>query len=252
MRDALLAQREILRRLPLDYTVSEAQALELYKALCGALPRKNSGHWTAPGPWTGGSWKGKIYITPLPRPCWLPTRSWQPVRSTRPCSTPAGSGMSRSTSRWCTSAVSADITLETSIGATRPLPLPLRLQSSGAAAPCTSGCGCRSRRPARHRAASRWIPSPSRRPTHCTGRCCPAHGVLGRLTLPGTAFWRGVQLPARYADPLHMQADPVQPDFDTQELPHLEFTPYLRALAAPAHPRGSPTRCRRQSAFTTM
>ena len=38
---------------------------------------------------------------------------------------------------------------------------------------------------------------------------------------------------ARYADPLHMQADPVQPDFDTQEeLPHLEFTPYLRALAA--------------------
>ena len=29
MRDALLAQREILRRLPLDYTVSEAQALEL-------------------------------------------------------------------------------------------------------------------------------------------------------------------------------------------------------------------------------
>ena len=29
MRDALLAQREILRRLPLDYTVPEAQALEL-------------------------------------------------------------------------------------------------------------------------------------------------------------------------------------------------------------------------------
>ena len=29
MQDALLAQREILRRLPLDYTVPEAQALEL-------------------------------------------------------------------------------------------------------------------------------------------------------------------------------------------------------------------------------
>ena len=38
---------------------------------------------------------------------------------------------------------------------------------------------------------------------------------------------------ARYADPLHMQDEPVQPTFDTQEeLPHLEFTPYLRALAA--------------------
>ena len=33
MRDALLAQREILRRLPLDYTVSEAQALELLQSL---------------------------------------------------------------------------------------------------------------------------------------------------------------------------------------------------------------------------
>ena len=52
---------------------------------------------------------------------------------------------------------------------------------------------------------------------------------------------------ARYADPLHMQADPVQPTFDTQEeLPHLEFTPYLRALAAQL------TQGRRQSAFTTM
>jgi len=33
MRDALLAQREILRRLPLDYTVPEAQALELLQDL---------------------------------------------------------------------------------------------------------------------------------------------------------------------------------------------------------------------------
>ena len=33
MRDALLAQREILRRLPLEYTVSEAQALEMLQSL---------------------------------------------------------------------------------------------------------------------------------------------------------------------------------------------------------------------------
>ena len=33
MRDALLAQREILRRLPLDYTVPEAQALEMLQSL---------------------------------------------------------------------------------------------------------------------------------------------------------------------------------------------------------------------------
>lgn len=37
MRDALLAQREILRRLPLEYTVSEAQALEMLQSLCAGL-----------------------------------------------------------------------------------------------------------------------------------------------------------------------------------------------------------------------
>ena len=38
---------------------------------------------------------------------------------------------------------------------------------------------------------------------------------------------------AHYAAPLEMQADPVQPDFDTAEqLPHIAFTPYMKALAA--------------------
>ena len=38
---------------------------------------------------------------------------------------------------------------------------------------------------------------------------------------------------ARYADPLSFVPDPVQPDFDTaEEAPHIVFTPYLRALAA--------------------
>ena len=78
------------------------------RTLCGTLPRRNSGHWTRPVPWTGGSWKGRSGTSaPLPRPCWPLIRSWQPVRSTRPSSTPAGSGMSRSTSRWCAPAQSA-------------------------------------------------------------------------------------------------------------------------------------------------
>ena len=38
---------------------------------------------------------------------------------------------------------------------------------------------------------------------------------------------------AHYAAPLEMQADPVQPDFDTAEqLPHIAFTPYMKALVA--------------------
>ena len=108
MRDALLAQREILRRLPLDYTVSEAQALELLQSLVRDFTPEEFRAWTAPVPWTGGSWKGRSGTSaPLPRPCWPPIRSWQPVRSTRPSSTPAGNGMSRSTSRWCAPAQSA-------------------------------------------------------------------------------------------------------------------------------------------------
>lgn len=37
---------------------------------------------------------------------------------------------------------------------------------------------------------------------------------------------------AKYVDPLTIQADPVQPDFYLEEqLPHIQFTPYLRSLA---------------------
>ena len=38
---------------------------------------------------------------------------------------------------------------------------------------------------------------------------------------------------AAYADPMSFEPDPVQPDFDTgEQAPHILFTPYLRALAA--------------------
>ena len=102
MRDALLAQREILRRLPLDYTVPEAQALELLQDLVRdftpeefrALDRAGAMDWR----FVEGE---KRYIRSFAETL-LAT-----VRSTRPCSTPAGSGMSRSTSRWCAPARSA-------------------------------------------------------------------------------------------------------------------------------------------------
>lgn len=108
MRDALLAQREILRRLPLDYTVPEAQALELLQSLVRdftpeefrALDRAGAMDWR----FVEGE---KRYIRSFAETRLPPIRSWQPVRSTRPSSTPAGSGMSRSTSRWCAPAQSA-------------------------------------------------------------------------------------------------------------------------------------------------
>ena len=135
-----------------------------------------------------------------------------------------------------TGAVSADITLETSIG-----------MSDEAFAAALAAAKQQGRSTVHVRV---WLPLPA---------ACPAQSniMLDSFTEPPThiapedaaqrtAYWEAdlaenrrfgavysYRTMARYADPLHMQADPVQPDFDTQEeLPHLEFTPYLRALAA--------------------
>ena len=135
-----------------------------------------------------------------------------------------------------TGAVSADITLETSIG-----------MSDEAFAAALAAAKQQGRSTVHVRV---WLPLPA---------ACPAQSgiTLDSFTEPPTciapedaaqrtAYWEAdlaenrpfgavysYRTTARYADPLHMQADPVQPDFDTQEeLPHLEFTPYLRALAA--------------------
>ena len=135
-----------------------------------------------------------------------------------------------------TGAVSADITLETSIG-----------MSDEAFAAALAAAKQQGRSTVHVRV---WLPLPA---------ACPAQSniTLDSITEPPThiapedaaqrtAYWEAdlaenrrfgavysYRTTARYADPLHMQADPVQPDFDTQEeLPHLEFTPYLRALAA--------------------
>ena len=238
MRDALLAQREILRRLPLDYTVSEAQALELLQDLVRdvtpeefrALDRAGAMDWR----FVEGE---KRYIRsfaetllathpelaarqidpPLQHPSW---ERYEPEHEQ----------MVR------TGAVSADITLETSIG-----------MSDEAFAAALAAAKQQGRSTVHVRV---WLPLPA---------ACPAQSniTLDSFTEPPThiapedaaqrtAYWEAdlaenrpfgavysYRTTARYADPLHMQADPVQPDFDTQEeLPHLEFTPYLRALAA--------------------
>ena len=238
MRDALLAQREILRRLPLEYTVSEAQALELLQSLVRgftpeefrALDRAGAMDWR----FVEGE---KRYIRsfaetllathpelaarqidpPLQHPSW---ERYEPEHEQ----------MVR------TGAVSADITLETSIG-----------MSDEAFAAALAAAKQQGRSTVHVRV---WLPLPA---------ACPAQSniTLDSFTEPPThiapedaaqrtAYWEAdlaenrpfgavysYRTTARYADPLHMQADPVQPDFDTQEeLPHLEFTPYLRALAA--------------------
>ena len=238
MRDALLAQREILRRLPLDYTVPEAQALELLQDLVRdftpeefrALDRAGAMDWR----FVEGE---KRYIRSFAETL-LATHPELAARQIDPPLQhpswerygPEHDQMAR------TGAVSADITLETSIG-----------MSDAAFAAALAAAKQQGRSTVHVRV---WLPLPA---------ACPAQSgiTLDSFTEPPTciapedaaqrtAYWEAdlaenrpfgavysYRTTARYADPLHMQADPVQPDFDTQEeLPHLEFTPYLRALAA--------------------
>ena len=238
MRDALLAQREILRRLPLDYTVPEAQALELLQSLVRdftpeefrALDRAGAMDWR----FVEGE---KRYIRSFAETL-LATHPELAARQIDPPQQhpsweryePEHEQMVR------TGAVSADITLETSIG-----------MSDEAFAAALAAAKQQGRSTVHVRV---WLPLPA---------ACPAQSgiTLDSFTEPPTciapedaaqrtAYWEAdlaenrpfgavysYRTTARYADPLHMQADPVQPDFDTQEeLPHLEFTPYLRALAA--------------------
>ena len=238
MRDALLAQREILRRLPLDYTVPEAQALELLQDLVRdftpeefrALDKAGAMDWR----FVEGE---KKYIhsfaetllathpelaerqidPPLQHPSW---ERYEPEHEQ----------MVR------TGAVSADITLETSIG-----------MSDEAFAAALAAAKQQGRSTVHVRV---WLPLPA---------ACPAQSniTLDSFTEPPTciapedaaqrtAYWEadlaenrtfGAEYSYRetavYADPLSFTPDPEQPDFYTgEEAPHIVFTPYLRALAA--------------------
>ena len=238
MQDALLAQREILRRLPLDYTVPEAQALELLQSLVRGFTPEEFRALDKAGAMDWRFVEGeKRYIRSFAETL-LATHPELAARQIDPPQQhpsweryePEHEQMVR------TGAVSADITLETSIG-----------MSDEAFAAALAAAKQQGRSTVHVRV---WLPLPA---------ACPAQSniTLDSFTEPPTciapedaaqrtAYWEAdlaenrpfgavysYRTTARYADPLHMQADPVQPDFDTQEeLPHLEFTPYLRALAA--------------------
>lgn len=203
MRDALLAQREILRRLPLDYTVPEAQALELLQDLVRdvtpeefrALDRAGAMDWR----FVEGE---KRYIrsfaeTLLATHPELAARQIDP-----PLQHPS----------WERYEPEHD-----QMGAHR---FGQRGHHAGnqhrheRRSLCRSPCGCKAAGP-QHRARPGVAAAPGGLPgteqyhagflhraadPHCTGRCRPAHGVLGGRPCREPALWRGVQLP--YHGPL--------------------------------------------------
>ena len=150
MRDALLAQREILRRLPLDYTVPEAQALELLQSLVRGFTPEEFRALDKAGAMDWRFVEGeKKYIHSFAETL-LATHPDLAARQIDP-----------------------------------PQQHPSWERYPGGL-PGTE----RHHAGFLHRAAD----------PHCTGRCCPAHGVLGGRPCREPALWRGVQLP--YHGPL--------------------------------------------------
>lgn len=105
----------------------------------------------------------------------------------------------------------------------------------------------RTRMPAAGKPVQAWLPVPARCPQQSGIEILDA--TPGYLLAPEdapqrTVFWESRDRDsftvtyrychrAVFTDPLTLPWDPVQPTFDTAEqLPHLAFTPYLRALAA--------------------
>ena len=238
MRDALLAQREILRRLPQEYCWTGQQALQQLQGLLRdfteeefrALDRAGQMDWR----FVRGE---KRYISRFAETL----IATHPDLAARQLDPPAPE---RSWDRYTeqrhkmmtTGKASARITLQTSIGMS---------EETFAAALAQAKAQGRSTVHVKV-----WLPLPAACPAQSDIRLdsftrTPTH-IAPEDALQRTAYWEADLAEncrfgatysycstAYYADPLAVTADPVQPDFDTQEqLPHLAFTPYLRALAA--------------------
>ena len=238
LRDALLVQKEIMCRLPQEYCWNEAQAVARMQGLVRdftveefrQLVHEGRGAWRVVEgeshylvrfAETRSATLADLAARQLDPP--VPERSWDRFE-------PQHDQMVR------TGAASADITLRTSIGMT-----------DETFARALAAAKAKGRNTVHVKV---WLPLPA---------ACPAQSnitldsftaqptYIAPETAPQrTAYWEadlaencrfGAQYSyrstAHYAAPLEMQADPVQPDFDTAEqLPHIAFTPYMKALAA--------------------
>lgn len=238
LQDALTVQREILRRLPEQYCWPRAQALarvqsmirDFTEAEFDALDRAGCMDWR----FVEGEkrYMRRFAETLVYTHAGLAARRIDPpvevdsrLRRRMLHDKMAQNG-----------SASADITLQTSIG-----------MSDEAFAQALAAAKAAGRSAVHVRV---WLPLPAACPAQSDIRLesfteQPAH-IAAEDAPQRTAYWEadltenrrfGTQYSyhttAVYTDPLTVRADPVQPDFDTEEQqPHLAFTPYLRALAA--------------------
>ena len=238
-REALLAQREILRRLPAEYIYTEQQAVEKMQAqVTGftleelrALERAGRVDWR----FVEGE---KHYLDRFDETLLATDPAFAARRRVPEPDSGASLARRKATHEKMLreGSASARITVEASVG-----------MSDAAFAQALA----RARAEGRHTVHVRaWLPLPaacesqsdlclehfSEPPAHVAAPDAPQRTAFWEADLSEnrrfTARYSYTQT-ARYADPLGFASDPDQPSFDTgEEAPHIVFTPYLRALAA--------------------
>ncbi len=239
-RAALLAQREILRRLPAEYPYTEAEAVEKMQGRVKGFTLEELRALEAAGRVDWRFVEGEKHYLDRFDETLLDTDPTYAAR--RLDGAPDGRAEALARRRAVhekmarTGAAAARITVEAGVG-----------MSDAAFAAALARARAAGREMVHLRA---WLPIPAACGAQ-SGICLedfsepPAHIAAGDAP-QRTIYWEAdlaenrrftvrysYTSTARYAGPLAFTPDPVQPAFDTgEEAPHIVFTPFLRALAA--------------------
>lgn len=239
LRQALLAQREMLRRLPEEYCWTEEQAVARMQTLVRDFTAEE---------FRALDWEGRIdwrfvegekrYLDRFAETL-LATHSDLAARRLDPPAPSDGPRRRRVLQHEQmvrAGSASARITLETSVG-----------MSEEAFAKALARAKAEGRSSVHVRV---WLPLPADCPAQSEVELLSFSEPPSRIAAPDapqrTAFWEAdltenrhfgavyrYRSTAVYTDPLSLQPAPEQPCFDTEEQPpHIVFTPYLRALAS--------------------
>lgn len=238
LREALLVQKEILRRIPEEYCYNEAQAVARMQGLVRDFTVEEFRQLVREGRVDWRFVEGEKHFLDRFAETLLATHADLAARQIDP---PVPSVLARERRRvheqmQREGKAEARITLKTSVG-----------MSDAAFEKALAAAKAEGRDSVHVRA---WLPIPADCPAQSEIELqsfteTPAH-IAAPDAPQRTVYWEadltenrrfGVQYRYRttavYADPMGFAPDPVQPDFDTGErAPHIVFTPFLRALAA--------------------
>ena len=238
LRDAMLAQREIMRRIPAEYCYTEDEAVARMQGLVRDFTREEFRLLMKEGRVDWRFVEGEKHYLDRFAETLLATHADLAARQIDPPApgTSAREFRSRQHEQMERDGqASARITLKTSVG-----------MSDEAFAAALAGAKAEGRNSVHVRA---WLPIPaaclSQSEIELLDCTEPPARIADENAPQRTVFWEadltenrrfGVEYRYRttavYTDPMDIRPDAQQPTFDTgEEAPHIVFTPYLRALA---------------------